>query len=100
MSSFLTEPMEEVEVTTNAFLGFYGCNMLTRYAKLCEQVGKKLVVNMEDTISVTSTGIATLMRAANNNPHIEFKNASPSVKQDMERVGKEIKEAEDGTTGS
>jgi hypothetical protein len=92
--------MEEVEVKTNAMLGFYGCNLLERYAKVSEGVGKKLVVNMENTLVVTSTGIAVLMRAANNNPHIEFKNVDPEIQEEMARIGKEIKEAENDTTGS
>lgn len=85
--------MEEVEVKTNEHLGFYGCNMLVRYARIAESRDQKLVINMEQTTELTETGCAILMRAANNNPHIEFDNVSPEIRKLMDQVGQIIKEA-------
>lgn len=86
----------EVKVDTNEHLSFYGCTMLARYARVAESHGQKLVINMEKTTELTETGCAILMRAANNNPHIEFDNVSPEIRKLMDRVGQVIKEATNG----
>lgn len=88
--------MEEVEVKTNERLGFHGCNLLVRWAGIAKARDQKLVINMEATTELTETGCAILMRAANNNPHIELDNVSPEIRELMDQVGQIIKEATHG----
>ena len=85
--------MEEVEVKTNERLGFYGCNLLVRYARVAQNRNQKLVINMENTTELTETGCVILMRAANNNPYLEFEGVSDEIRKLMDTVGQVIKEA-------